>query len=376
MDNVLEQLAAFTSATVGQVFIAILITAIVHLGATVFLRTLKKSAERTQNVWDDAVIDALHKPLGVFVWVLGLSWAVDIYETAHDSAFLAASDLVFKIVVIAIVGWALLRLILSIESAVVQRNADVDDATDEGTVHSIGKLLRVSVVITTVLMGLQALGYSVSGVLAFGGVGGIAVGFAAKDLLSNFFGGLMIHLDRPFSIGDWVRSPDKEIEGTVESIGWRMTRIRTFDMRPLYIPNATFTKISVENPSRMLNRRLYETIGVRYDDVAKVDRIVENVKAMLATHPEIATEKTLMVNFNAFSASSLDFFIYCFTKTTNWARYHEIKQDVLLRIASIIEAEGAEIAFPTRTLHIATEGEEPMMPAEAALEAQVRKTGA
>ena len=104
---------------------------------------------------------------------------------------------------------------------------------------------------------MQALGYSISGVLAFGGIGGIAVGFAAKDLLANFFGGLMIYLDRPFSVGDWIRSPDKNIEGTVEEIGWRLTRIRTFDKRPLYVPNSTFTQISVENPSRMLNRRIY-----------------------------------------------------------------------------------------------------------------------
>ena len=113
---------------------------------------------------------------------------------------------------------------------------------------------------------MQLFDYSVSGLLAFGGIGGIAVGFAAKDLLANFFGGLMIYLDRPFSVGDWIRSPDKEIEGTVEDIGWRLTRIRTFDKRPLYIPNSIFASISVENPSRMSNRRIYEKIGIRYDD--------------------------------------------------------------------------------------------------------------
>ena len=92
---------------------------------------------------------------------------------------------------------------------------------DETTVTAIAKLARVSIVITAALMAMQTLGISISGVLAFGGIGGIAVGFAAKDLLANFFGGLVIYLDRPFKVGDWIRSPDRDIEGTVVKIGWR-----------------------------------------------------------------------------------------------------------------------------------------------------------
>ena len=138
----------------------------------------------------------------------------------------------------------------------------------------MARLLRLSVLITAGLVILQTLGISVTGVVAFGGIGGIAIGFAAQDLLANFFGGLIVYLDRPFSVGDWIRSPDREIEGTVEDIGWRVTVIRTFDKRPLYIPNSIFTTISVENPSRMLNRRIYETIGLRYRDSGKVREII------------------------------------------------------------------------------------------------------
>jgi len=169
-------------------------------------------------------------------------------------------------------------------------------------------------------------------------------------LLANFFGGLMIYLDRPFSIGDWVRSPDREIEGTVEDIGWRLTKIRTFDKRPLYIPNSMFNTIVVENPSRMTNRRIYETFGLRYCDSAKIGDIVADVKKMLQAHKEIDTEQTMIVNFVTLSASSLDFFVYTFTKTTNWVHFHEVKQDVLLKIIEIIHSHGADIAFPTRTL--------------------------
>ena len=162
----------------------------------------------------------------------------------------------------------------------------------------------------------------------------------------------MIYMDRPFNVGDWIRSPDKEIEGTVEKIGWRSTIIRTFDKRPLHVPNSIFSNISVENPSRMSNRRIKETIGIRYDDLSKMEKIINDVEKMLKNHTDIDTTETLMVNFNEFAPSSLDFFIYTFTKTTDWAHYHKIKQDVLLKIINIIESNGAECAFPTSTLHI------------------------
>ena len=165
----------------------------------------------------------------------------------------------------------------------------------------------------------------------------------------------MVYLDRPFAVGDWIRSPDREIEGTVEDIGWRLTVIRTFDQRPLYIPNSVFATVSLENPSRMLNRRIHETIGLRYDDISKVQVIVDDVRQMLRTHPDIDADKTLMVNFNAFGASSLDFFVYTFTRTTDWVAYHGIKEHVLLRIYEIIEKHGAEIAFPSHTLYIEPE---------------------
>ena len=199
---------------------------------------------------------------------------------------------------------------------------------------------------------MQAFGLSLSGLLTFGGVGGLIVGLAAKDLLSNFFGGLMIYFDRPFKVGDWIRSPDRQIEGTVERIGWRMTSIRTFDKRPLYVPNSVFSNIVVENPSRMLNRRIFETIGLRYDDADKVPAIINDVREMLKNHKDIDTRQTLIVNFDAFGASSLNFFIYTFTKTVNWVRYHEVKQDVLLQVMAIIKQHEADIAFPTQTLKL------------------------
>ena len=159
-------------------------------------------------------------------------------------------------------------------------------------------------------------------------------------------------MDRPFVVGEWIRSPDKDLEGTVEYIGWRHTRVRAFNKNPIYVPNALFTTIVVENPTRMTNRRIKETIGLRYQDLKQLPAIVSEVRTMLMNHPEIDTDATLIVNFDEFGESSLNFFIYAFTRTTEWVRFHEIKQDVLLKVAAIIDQHGAEIAFPTRSLHI------------------------
>jgi MscS family membrane protein len=130
-----------------------------------------------------------------------------------------------------------------------------------------------------------------------------------------------------------------------------VTMIRNFESQPIYVPNSIFTNIVVENPSRMANRRIYETVGLRYSDLDSMGKIVKEVTAMLMAHEEIDANKTMIVNFNAFSDSSVDFFVYSFTKTTEWVKFHQIKQDVMLKVAQIIEANKAQIAFPTSSLH-------------------------
>ena len=335
-----------------QVFVVVFFTLLLNFFLKKILIKVHTRLTKTRTYWDDAFIDALQSPMALLIWILGLTFAAEIVWVETDAPIFLVIPVIRTIGVIFCIAWFLVRFIQRIEDNIIKRSEQEEIAYDRTTVDAIGKLLRISVIITAFLVALQSLGYSVSGVLAFGGIGGLVVGLAAKDMLANFFGGLMIYLDRPFSVGDWVRSPDQEIEGTVEQIGWRLTRLRTFDKRPLYVPNSVFTTIAVENPSRMTNRRIFETIGIRYADAGKMAEIVANVKKMLEEHDEIDTNQTLMVNFNKFASSSMDFFIYAFTKTTNWVKFHEVKQDVLLKTINIIEGHDAECAFPTSTVHI------------------------
>ena len=354
LSNLRDEIAAVSGEQnlwVIEVFVIVFATLLVAYFVNRLLKKLDKRASLTKTLWDDALVGSLKRPAKWMIWAFGLSTAANIAGEHSASVILNSVDTLRFISVVVIATWFTVRFISRAEKNFMSPEY-CQKPMDKTTASAIGKLLRISVLVTSVLILLQHFDVQVSGILAFGGIGGIAVGFAAKDLLANFFGGLMIYLDRPFAVGDWVRSHDKEIEGTVEDIGWRLTRIRTFDKRPLYVPNSTFTQIAVENPSRMTNRRIYETIGIRYDDIALMEVIVSDVKSMLEKHESIDLRQTLMVNFNQFAACSLDFFIYCFTKTTNWAEFHEIKQDVLLKIIAIIEKHGAECAFPTSTIHL------------------------
>lgn len=355
MHNFLDQfISLFTGQMIDpwvyEVFIVVLLVLIASFIARRIFTNLARKAGKTVNPWDDALILSFRRPIVYSIMGVGILHAAYIVGERTEAVIFSSVSEIREVLIITMLAWALTSFVKNYEEAIVREKMKHNETFDRTSIHAVAKLVRTALIITTGLVILQTLGFSVSGVLAFGGVGGIALGFAARDLLANFFGGLMIYMDRPFSVGDWIRSPDKEIEGTVESIGWRLTRIRTFDKRPLYVPNSIFANISVENPSRMSHRRIYETIGLRYDDVTQMNNIVDEVRAMLIAHEEIDSNQTLIVNFDQFNESSLDFFIYTFTKTTEWVYFHEVKQDVLLKVSQIIEKHGAEIAFPTRTM--------------------------
>ncbi len=361
--NSLEEWINGLVATLGlehqlvMVALLVILAGIGYVLLGVFLRRLHKIARGSAHAWDDVVVTAAETPLRYGLWILVLYLALDMYPLGVSvSAYLSqAADTC----VVFLLALFLHRLIAGVESEMLAPARGEVSSVDRATVRATAKLARITLWVIAALMVLQSVGVSVSGLLAFGGIGGIAVGFAAKDLLANFFGGLSIYLDRPFTLGDWIRSPDKEIEGTVESIGWRLTVIRTFDQRPLYVPNAIFSQISVENPSRMFNRRIYEKIGLRYSDSDRMATIVRQVREMLQSHEAIDQSRTLIVNFVAFGPSSLDFFIYTFTRTVVWVEYHQIKEEILLRVLEIIHANEADVAYPTQTLHVEQLSPEP-----------------
>jgi MscS family membrane protein len=332
-----------------RVFVIVLITAVAAFAVRAGIRRLE-TAQKTRTFWDDALLRALHRPVGVLIWVFGLAFAIDVIQYYTQVEIFALAGLARDVVLIVCLAWFVVSFISRAEEGYLAQQVRRGLAVDHGRVDSVAKLLRITVAVTAALIVLQSLGFSVSGVLAFGGLGGLAVGFAAKDLLANFFGAVIVYFDRPFAVGEWIRSPDRQIEGTVEEIGWRVTQIRTFDQRPLYVPNSVFTQIAVENASRMSNRRVLEILGLRHEDAERVPGIVADIQAMLASHAEIDQSKALTVHLDKVSQSSLDVQLQCFTKTCVAKEFFAVKQDVLLRAIAIVAAHGAAIAVPETTV--------------------------
>ena len=334
-----------------QLLAIVLVSAAVDAVLQRLLAGAAHAADRHRSVWDDALLQAARLPARLLVWGLGLSAALRLWQAVQPSRLFDAVPDAQRLAVIGIAALLAMRFIRHAEVNLADP-ARSAKAVDAATARSIGKLLRLCVAIAAALMAMQTLGISVSGLMAMGGVGGIAIGFAAKDLLANFFGGLMIYWDKPFREGDWIRSPDHAIEGTVEDIGWRLTRIRTFEMRPIYVPNALFNNIVVENASRMTHWRISTELGIDYRDAAKLPAICEDLRQMLQTHPGIDAQQTLIVRFNQMADSSLNILLYCFTDTTDWGEYLRVQEDVYLKVMDTVARHGAELPFPTQTVYL------------------------
>ena len=326
--------------------VLLLLAAIAHVLLGITLNQLKKHTGGTKTQIDDYLINSLSAPLKLLIWY---GW---IYFSLHElkAEILTLGKIVdyIDIAPIFILTWGVLRVISSIETFMLEKEGNVD----KDSVRLFTRLIKIVFVFAIILGVAQYFGYSVSSILTLGGVGGIVVGFAAKDMLANVFGGLMIQMDKPFSTGDWIRTTDKGIEGVVEKIGWRMTRLRTFNKNPIYVPNSIFATIPIETPSRMTNREIRAVIGIRYDDISQMQSIIEKVEKLLADHENIDHDEPCRVYFDLFNASSLDFVIWAFSKVTEGAEFKKIKGKLLLDVADIIAEHGAEIAYPTQTLHI------------------------
>ncbi len=321
------------------------------------LSFLNNFFEKKEKKFLNTIVIAVKSPISFYIWLSGFALGLNtiILTFPYFNDFIVYVNSSKSTLALISVAWFSIRWVNLIEIYV--KELERDSKWDQVSIEAMVKIFKLTVFVITVLFVLSSFGVNLTGLLAFGGMGGIAVGFAAKDFVSNLIGGLVIYMDKPFKVGEWIRSPDASLEGTVEKIGWRMTVVRTFDKRPLYVPNGTFLTIAIENPSRMSNRRIKEVIGVRYDDMAQVSNMTAAIKKMLQNHSEIDQNQTIIVNLDSFGASTVDILVYTFTKTTNWVKFHKIKEQILLEIASIIEHHEAEIAFPTRTIHVAQNAE-------------------
>ncbi len=340
--------------SVRQLLFAFLAVLLGFLAKRIFefiLARLAAASEKTEMAYDNILLAALSKPLGWGAAFAGIFIASQILPLPTDPIDLDNLALSLgKGLSILLVIWFAIRLSDGLFEHWKERAAQTETRLDDQAVPILQRTFKVFLILLGVSLFLANMGYSVTSLIAGLGLGGAALALASKDTLSNFFGAAVIFFDRPFQIGDWIDVGG--VEGTVEEVGLRTTRIRTFANSLITLPNASLTTSSINNWSRMQKRRIKMTIGVTYDTKADhMQAAVEAVREIIRQDENILQDYYL-VNFDALGNSSLEIFIYCFTKTTNWAEYLEVKQQFLLAIMRKFESMGLSFAFPTQSLHI------------------------
>lgn len=343
----------------GEIFQAIGIFLLFIFARRLFFHTtmksLKRMAAKTKTDVDDQVIAALEQPLEFAFVVVGLYFAGQ-FVTLSDTAVHLLAQFVRSLIALTLF-WAIYRVIdpLSIlfDRAIGLFGSESMHQTVKGFFVKLVKAIIVCLGIAAIF---QEWGFNIAAVLGSLGLVGMAVALGAQDFIKNMFAGLTIFLDRMFEKGNWIKTPD--VEGTVEEIGFRATKIRQFDKALVTIPNSKLASEALINFSRMTQRRIYWKIGVEYRTTKEqLSGIINDIREYLQSNPAFETdpEKTkTFVYLDAFGASSVDIMLYCFTKTTVWGEWLAVKETLAYKIKEIVEGHGSSFAFPSRSLYVET----------------------
>ncbi len=307
-----------------------------------------KITKRTRFELDDLIVNAFSRPFSFGIALLGFSLAIAVLPVSQTAERIIYS--IIKIAGVVIFLWLLFRLVDVIVVYLSRLTERTESKLDDQLVPLINKALKVTIGIICFLWLLQLLGYNVSSLIAGLGIGGLAVALALQNTLSNFFGSIFIFLDRPFMVGDWVKIGD--VEGIVEDIGFRSTRIRTWPATLVSIPNKKVAESVIDNWSRMPKKRVYQTIGLTYETTAdQMENAVREIRKIIENDPGVDKE-FIVVKFSDFGSSSLDITVIYFTIDTTLKGHLETKERINLAIMRKLKELGLSIAFPTMSIYL------------------------
>jgi MscS family membrane protein len=317
-------------------------------------KKIMKLAEKTSHDYDDLLLEAILPPVSAGVLATGFYYALRQLpfqpENWNWQETLSQS---YRIALSLVAVWGVFRLADFVAKLISRMISRSDPDMAQQFAPLIRQALRWTVAIIGAILIVQNLGYSVGSLLAGVGIGGLAIALAAQETLANFFGTIVMFTDRPFKVGHWIKFADGE--GTIEEIGFRSTRIRTFANSLIVVPNKLLTGGSVENWSAMNKRRVKAYIGLTYDSPPeRVEELVKRVRLMLEGDSDVRQD-FMLVNFTDFNAYSLDVLVYYFTVTTVWAEYLAVRQKINLEIMKIVHELELQFAFPSQTLYLGDE---------------------
>ncbi len=338
--------------TYGDIIIAtgiILFSLIVRgIFARTVVRGISRAAAGTKTNLDDALVTTIAAPLKMVPIIVGVYAASQVIVLNDDLQGIV--DKVLRSLVAFSIFWTLNRAVGGFSFLFTGLRSTLSPAI----VDWITKSLQLVCVFVGAAAILEIWGIQVGPILAGLGIFGVAVALGAQDLFKNLISGILILVERRMERGEWI-AVDGVVEGTVEKINFRSTLVRRFDKAPVYVPNSSFSDNAVVNYSRMTHRRIKWVIGVEYRTTTEQLRYIrDEIEAYLYTNDAFAKppEATLFVHVDSFNDSSIDFLIYCFTKTTVWTEWLEHKEAFALKLIEIVENAGTGFAFPSRTLYM------------------------
>jgi MscS family membrane protein len=304
--------------------------------------------ENLGQAWAGRLVDVFASPGATLVMAIVLRVFYPHLRLPETALF--AMQVAVRVLVVVSLVWAAYRLVDVLAERMSERAAKTESKLDDQLVPLLRKTLKVFTVVAGVLVILQNLDVNIASLLAGLGIGGLAVALAAKDTIANFFGSVMIFTDRPFQIGDWVSVGG--VEGIVEEVGFRSTRIRTFYNSVVTVPNAKFTEANIDNYGQRQYRRTYVTLNLTYATTPEqMQAFVEGIRAIVLANP-FTRKDYYEVHMSAFGAHSLDVMVYFFFRVASWSDELRERHNVFLEILRLAQDLRIDFAFPTQTLHL------------------------
>jgi MscS family membrane protein len=344
----LEVLSFLAAGVWRDIIVAPFVFLVFILAGIVFTKYILKAVLKVSQKaeLDKKILLALDPPLRVLFIVLGLYFSLKFLPL--NASLDALIIKLFRTSIIVLLTWGFYNLTGTYLFAAVGRRLDLE--IDEILIPFLSKILRVIIIVLAMSIIAEEWGYNVSGFVAGLGLGGLAIALAAKDALGNIFGGIVIIMDKPFSMGEWISSPS--VEGVVEDISFRSTKVRTFANALVTVPNSTLANEPITNWAKMEKRRISFNLEINNDTPAeKLKNCLEKIRVMLENHPAVHKD-TIFAVFDQFNEGRLAIFFYFFTITTNWGEFLKIKEEINFNIMAILEEEGVSLAFPGRNIYL------------------------
>jgi len=319
----------------------------------IFGRITKYLASFFSRSGDDTFVSLFIRkisyPLNVCTWVLAIYFALVLLIRKEENVALVSRGI--GIIFWTAVFWAFIVFSDTCFMALANRLKKRSAAASVNLIKFLRKVFKCLIVIIAILIVLTNCGLNVNTLVASLGIGGMAIAFASQETIANFFGSVSIIIDRPFIVGDWIKTPT--CEGNVEMIGFRSTRIRTFTKTVVVIPNSILAKENIENFSKMPVRKVTQVIGLTYNTTAdQIEKFLPELCKTIETIDGVDSLNGVSVSFVEFAASSLDIKIIYYTKETSLGYYNNTKQNVNLAIMRLVEAHGLSFAFPSTSVYI------------------------